>query len=332
MTDDVVPSDEMRWPAAQSDPIDAVLDDVAVDDDLLDVAAVVHDIRAAYLPAAPLRRSDALTAFTDARLDADDEPASRALSVRRAGAVLGAVGVAHHTDRRRRTRTTMLSTLSGFLGTLTGKALLGTAMAAASVGGLHAADVVDVPVLPAHDSPTADAHAAQSADDAGTAGQERSGSPAAAGIVGQMTAAEKQAAAHAHASAVRAWTDCVADAAAARGDADTRTDGAFDPRATCGEMPTPAQFGLTDLPDQAADTAGDAGAAGGTAGGTGTDGAGATGRANAGAGAPPPDASTTPPSSGTATTQPGTVPDDAGSADATTAGPAGGPDATGERP
>ena len=48
----------------------------------------------------------------------------------------------------------MLSALSGFVTTLTGKVVLGTAVVATSVGGLHAARVVDVPVLP--DPPTAE--------------------------------------------------------------------------------------------------------------------------------------------------------------------------------
>jgi hypothetical protein len=321
VADDGVSSGEMRWPAAQTDPIDAVLDDVAVDDDLLDVAAVVHDIRAAYLPAAPLRRSDALAAFTDARLDAGDDLAARP-SGRPDPTVAGVAGGTRRTERRRRTRTTMLTTVSGFVGTLTGKVVLGTAVAAAGVGGLHAADVAEVPILPAHDSPAA--------DDAGAAGQGQSSSPAAGGIAGQMTAAEKQAAADAHAGAVRAWTDCVAGAAAARGDADTRTHGAFDPRATCGDMPTPAQFGLTDLPDQAADSARTPGR---TPGATATDGPATTDRASGGADAPPSDGvSPTPRTAGAAPTQPGAVPDGAGSADATTGGPAGGhDDAAGER-
>lgn len=47
-------------------------------------------------------------------------------------------------SRRKR----MLTTLSGVLATLTGKVVLGTAVAAASVGAAHSAGVVDVPGLP----------------------------------------------------------------------------------------------------------------------------------------------------------------------------------------
>lgn len=42
----------------------------------------------------------------------------------------------------------MLAGVSSFVATVTGKVVLGGAVAAASVGGLHAADVVDVPGLP----------------------------------------------------------------------------------------------------------------------------------------------------------------------------------------
>ena len=42
----------------------------------------------------------------------------------------------------------MLAGVTAFVATTTGKLVLGTAVAAASVGGMHAADVVDVPLLP----------------------------------------------------------------------------------------------------------------------------------------------------------------------------------------
>jgi prephenate dehydrogenase len=42
----------------------------------------------------------------------------------------------------------MLSALSAFVTSLTGKVVLGTAVVATSVGGLHAGHVVDVPGLP----------------------------------------------------------------------------------------------------------------------------------------------------------------------------------------
>jgi hypothetical protein len=55
-----------------------------------------------------------------------------------------AVSPNEHPSRRRR----MLSALSTFVATLTGKVVLGTAVAAASVGAAHAVGVVDVPGLP----------------------------------------------------------------------------------------------------------------------------------------------------------------------------------------
>ena len=42
----------------------------------------------------------------------------------------------------------MFAGISAFVATTTGKVVLGTAMAAASVGGAHAADIVDLPLLP----------------------------------------------------------------------------------------------------------------------------------------------------------------------------------------
>jgi len=45
-------------------------------------------------------------------------------------------------------RPKMLTGLSAFVATTTGKIVLGTTVAAASVGGMHAAEIVDVPLLP----------------------------------------------------------------------------------------------------------------------------------------------------------------------------------------
>jgi len=45
-------------------------------------------------------------------------------------------------------RPKMLTGLGAFIATTTGKIVLGTAVAAASVGGMHAAEIVDVPILP----------------------------------------------------------------------------------------------------------------------------------------------------------------------------------------
>ncbi len=76
-------------------------------------------------------------------------------------------------------RTRMLSGLGSFLATVTGKVVLGGTVAAASVGGLHAGDVVDVPALPDNDPPAAeqadaqddDADVADVADDAAENGE-----------------------------------------------------------------------------------------------------------------------------------------------------------------
>jgi hypothetical protein len=240
----------MRWIASQTDRIDAVLGGDPVGDDLLDVAAIVHDIRSTYLPVEPLRRSEALAAFTQAHLDADG---TRAATAGATTSVASAVSVGHarRTELAGRNRNQMLSTISGFVGTLIGKAVVGTALAAASVGGLHAADVVDLSVLPDDGGPAVEGPSS-SGDQTGQGGQD---APSEMGAAGQQTAADKQAAAQALAEAVQEWTDCVAEVAAAQGDGETRATGAFDPRDTCGEIPQPGDFGLTDLPGQAPDTA-----------------------------------------------------------------------------
>jgi hypothetical protein len=51
-------------------------------------------------------------------------------------------------------RIPVLTSLSAFIGTLTGKLLVGATIAAASVGGAHASGVVDVPGLPEIDQPS----------------------------------------------------------------------------------------------------------------------------------------------------------------------------------
>ncbi|HEX6424634.1 MAG TPA: hypothetical protein VFZ79_14225 [Acidimicrobiales bacterium] len=219
MDDPCVPEADMRRSGSARDPVDAVLRGDGEGRDLLDVAALVHDLRAAYDRAEPLARGPQLTAFT--------------------------VAGGPHAERLGRKRHSMLTGLSAFLGTLTGKVVLGTAVTAASVGGLHAADVVDVPVLPDTGPPT------EQHDGDG-------GRPDTAGADGANDTAEGNAAAAAeYTDAVRVWTDCVADAAG-QGDADTRTTGGFDPRDACGDHPQPADFGLTELPAPAADAAADA--------------------------------------------------------------------------
>jgi hypothetical protein len=242
----------MRWNPSHPDPhrdlIDAVLSGEPLDEDLLDVAAIVHDIRSSYLPVTSPSHDSGLPAAIWARLDTDADLIAGEGSTASSATCVGLTGNVSDAEPRGRKRDKMLSTVSGFVGTLTGKMLLGTAVTAASVGGLHAADVVDIPALPGNDRP-----AAQEQSGGGDADPQAASSDAAA--AGQQTAAEKQAAAQAYADAVRDWTDCVAEAAAAQGDAESRVTGEFDPREHCGERPLPEDYGLTDLPSQAADAA-----------------------------------------------------------------------------
>jgi hypothetical protein len=239
MTDDCVSWPEMRWTRSQPDPVDAVLNGENGGDDLLEVAVVIHDLRSAFARTEPLERRQELAAFTGQALRAFRHPAI--------GTAAPSSSAADPPDPAKpgRKRSSMVSALSGFAATLTGKVVLGTAVAAASVGGLHAANVVDVPALP-DGRPVAEHRDSGSspADDKADAATE-----------GKQTADANKSAADAYTDAVKEWTDCVADAAAAQGDEQTRTTGGFDPRAGCGDHPKPADFGLDDLPSQAADAA-----------------------------------------------------------------------------
>lgn len=104
------------------DPIDAVLGDVVGHDDLLDVAVLVHGLRAEFLDSTPLVRSPELSAVSE--LASTQTPRATTATVRHGLKVTG-LGVV-------------------------GKVILGSTLAAASVGGLDAAGVVDLPLSPPH--------------------------------------------------------------------------------------------------------------------------------------------------------------------------------------
>jgi hypothetical protein len=61
-------------------------------------------------------------------------------------------------------------------------------------------------------------------------------------VAGRALADERRASALAYTDAVRRWTECVREAAAAHGPSGARED--FDPVAACGEHPRPQDFGL----------------------------------------------------------------------------------------
>lgn len=239
MDDDCVSWAEMRWIGSQPDPVDAVLSGESGGDDLLEVAVVIHDLRSAFACAEPLERRPELAAFTNVAQEAIRHPAM--------GTVVLPSSQADPPDPTHpgRKRSSMLSALSGFVGTLAGKIVLGTAVTAASVSGLHAANAVDVPVLPDTNAP------AEQPDPGATPADDEP--DAATG--GKQTADASKSAADAYTDAVKEWTDCVSEAASSQGDDETRTTGGFDPRKGCGDHPEPADFGLNDLPAQAADAA-----------------------------------------------------------------------------
>jgi hypothetical protein len=230
MDHDDVFEGEMHLFRSQPDPIDAVVGDEVLDEDFTDIAAIVHELRAAYMPVEPLAPSSALSAFTEVPVgDLLVAAGSKAH-----GSTHQMAGLPNPKEPRRKK---MLSAVGAFVTTLTGKVMLTTAVAAASVGGLHAADVVDLPLLPdkaieapLEETPTAD----EVRQDGETPDQAEAG---------KATAEASKAAAAEYSEAVREWTDCVAANAGPRGDDEEG----------CKDRPSPTDFALTELPDQASD-------------------------------------------------------------------------------
>lgn len=231
----------MRWigsPTNPVDPIDAVMDGDVEGGDLLAIAAIVHDLVAAYDRGEPLEVRSELAAFCGTHLatvpgwgvGADEAPTR-----------VGGVAALEHGSRRKRR---MLGRLGGFAGTVAGKVLLTSAVAAAGVGGLHAAGAVDVPALPDRGRPVEQPEPAT--DRTPRDGADNSQ---------EAPSDANRRATEAYTDAVDDWTDCVAGAASARGDDETRTSGRFDPTAACGEHPRPDDFGLGEVPEQASDRA-----------------------------------------------------------------------------
>ena len=131
--------------------------------------------------------------------------------------------------------------LESLFSTLAGKAAATAIAVTASFAGVGAAGALPGPAQSAFDDATSSIglgghDEATPAEDLPEPAQE-----------GKATAAAKQDAAQAYSDAVREWTTCVADAAAAH-EGSTEP---FDPVAACGERPSPHDFGLSDLPSQA---------------------------------------------------------------------------------
>lgn len=228
MADDDVPLPEMHWFRPHRDEIDVVLgDDQGLDDDLSDVAAIVHDLRSTYLSDDRLPRLPALAAFTGAPLDDNGDPLVTAASNAHGSApqMAGLPNRAPDSEGR----STMKKALAAVTATIAAKIALGTAVAAASVAGLHAAAVVDVPGLPDRANeqaviatqgagPDVDADEAIDAEDADGESE--------------------------HSLLMQAWSACVDEASAARDEAMADYDasvegppGRFDPEEACGERP-----------------------------------------------------------------------------------------------
>lgn len=131
-THDVPPHDMLSF-GHPPDPLDDALrggsGDPAVD-------ALVRDVRSAYVPEGVRPRSAALAAFAGA---GDEVP------VGAVGCLPAAVAAAERPVPLGRRAAVAAA---AFAATLTGKVVLGGAVAAAALGGLHATDTVDVPLLP----------------------------------------------------------------------------------------------------------------------------------------------------------------------------------------
>lgn len=211
----------------RNEAVEAVLrgDSPSGDHDLGDVAAFVGELRSTYQEGPDPVRNPDLQAFMEA-------PG------------LEAQAVMQPTWRQRleRRRIRMLSGLSGFLATVTGKVVLTGAVAAASVGGLHAGDVVDVPGLPDNDPPAVEQ--AQNGNDENGVDAQNNNGPSTEGEEPDHAVALRTAA-HEFAAAIDEYTDCVSDNAKEQGDENTRTTGEFDPRDGC-DRPDPDEFFPTD--------------------------------------------------------------------------------------
>jgi hypothetical protein len=220
--DDVPPSD-MELSPLHFDEIDAAMAD-PTDVGLTDVATVVNDLKTAYLADTPLRRSAALTEFLAAPI----------------------VGEATQPSRRG------LKVVAAATAGIAGKVLLGTAVAAASVAGLQASGIVDVPGLPHRGEVTApavddeettttldDGVEASMTDDGISADTDRSESEAPGQTVADEARTNQEAAAQ-FTTSMQEWSACID---AAGGDVAARE--------ACGERPHPRDFGLGESPADA---------------------------------------------------------------------------------
>lgn len=132
MTSDDVPAGEMFASRRDSEALDAAVRGEQVEDAAL--AALVGDLRASCVSREPRRRSPELVAYAgtgEAPLGLVTAPQPRV-----------------HPGFQPSGSAKVAAAVAAFLATLTGKLVFGGAVAAATLGGLHATEVVDVPLLP----------------------------------------------------------------------------------------------------------------------------------------------------------------------------------------
>jgi hypothetical protein len=114
------------------------------------VTEFLLELRSQYATAAPPQLRTALAEFVDVDLSNQPDLRSPAGSVSHRPATHPPVLPAWDTTATTR-RTRVPSYIASFLGTVTGKIVLGAAVATASVGGAQATGVIDIPTLPSPD-------------------------------------------------------------------------------------------------------------------------------------------------------------------------------------
>lgn len=267
----------MRWfrhrpDTIGPDPIDAVLGAEHTDGDVADVAAIAHELRAAYLPAEAPARSAALAALSSVE-EHERLPLAAGNQTTRPETPDTARPLPATAAAGPERRPPVIKTIAAFGATITGKVVLGTAVAAAAVGGAHAADVADLPGLPDQAGGQAQVEAGSQADDTaddrddegeGTASEAQDngsvdgeGDGPADGAFGNSAEGDVPDDVQSYLDELETWVRCVQGNAAAQGDEDERTEGEFDPREDCDDRPDPRDHGLTDDEARAAEDARD---------------------------------------------------------------------------
>lgn len=134
---------EMHDDSLSPEEVEHLVDGTSERPDLADVEALFAEVRALPNSVETPPVSAALAEFIGVNLTPTAEPI-----VLPDTAEARAKAIEEARDAEPVRRTSMIGSAAAFLGTMGGKVALGTAVAAASVGGVHATGAVDVPFLP----------------------------------------------------------------------------------------------------------------------------------------------------------------------------------------